>query len=109
VDLEEMLMGYPKISRALFISLVVFKRISCILGIWLKEHIHLNIWLLQVCINGVLMRSIGSIRNTRLTTTHDDYIQQEERDFDCDLLVGVVHIFNTCEFTCMFEQKLLCS
>jgi hypothetical protein len=68
----------------------------------------LNTWLLQVCINKVLMKSIGSMRNTRLTTTHDNYIEQEIRDFDCDLLVGVVHGFTTCEFTCMFEQKLLC-
>jgi hypothetical protein len=45
VDLEEVLMGYPKISQPLLISSTVFKRISCILRIWLKEHIHLNIWL----------------------------------------------------------------
>ncbi len=81
VDLEEVLMGYLKISRAPFISLVVFKKISCILGIWLKEHIHLNIWLLQVCINRVLMRSIGSMKNTRLTTTQgwQLYTTQEKR------------------------------
>jgi len=59
---------------------------------------------LQVCINGVLMRSTGSMRNTRLTTTYDNYIQQREKRFECDLLVGVVHGFTTCEFTCMFEQ-----
>jgi len=81
VDLEEVLMGYPKISRPPLISLIVFKRISCILRIWLREHLHLNIWLLQVCIKGVLMRSIGSMRNTRLTTTHDNYIQQREKRF----------------------------
>ncbi len=109
VDLEEVFMGYPKISRAPFISFVVFKRISSILGSWLREQIHLNTWLSQVYINKILMKSIRSMRNTRLTTTHDNYIQQERRDFDCDLLVGMVHGFTTCEFTYMFKQKLLCS
>jgi hypothetical protein len=56
VDLEEVLMGYPKISRAPFISLVAFKRISWILGIWLREQIHLNTWLLHVCIKEILMK-----------------------------------------------------
>jgi hypothetical protein len=46
VDLEEVIMRYPKISQALFISSIVFKRISCILRIWSREHIHFNTWFL---------------------------------------------------------------
>jgi hypothetical protein len=58
---------------------------------------------------GVHQQSLDEINRIHEKYKVDNYIQQERRDFDCDLLVGVVHEFTTCEFTCMFEQNLLCS
>ncbi len=107
-DLEEVLMGYPNISRAPFTNLVAFKRICLARSKRLVEGIQTPQYLAFTSVSQHSLDEIDRIREERrgwlprMTILYDG----REEILIVKLMVGVMHEGVAREFASMFDMRL---
>ncbi len=108
-DLEEVLMGYPNISRAPFTNLVAFKRICFARSKRLVEGTQTPQYLAFTSVSQESLDEIDRIREERrgrlprMTILYDG----REEILIVKLMVGAMHEVSACQFVRMIEAKLL--
>jgi len=107
-DSEEVLMGYPNISRAPFTNLVAFKRICFTHSKRLVEGTQTPQYLAFTSVSQETLDEIDRIREERWGRLPRMTILYDGREgiLIVKLMVGVMHEGVACEFATMFDVKL---